>query len=87
MNKMRTLTLCEQNKDEIMMYVANDSISIAKIHKKFMKSIRHIIAEYADNRLLKIKPHPLNPIIPDSLETKLGADVSRMTRLNRSLKG
>lgn len=46
MNKMITLTACEQNKEEIMQYVTNDSIAIAKIHKKFMKSVRQIIANY-----------------------------------------
>lgn len=31
--KMYNMTLCMQNKDEIMKYVLNDSISIYKIHK------------------------------------------------------
>lgn len=35
MSKLKTLTIATQNKDEIMLYVLNDSLAIYKIHKLF----------------------------------------------------
>lgn len=48
MNKMKTYSRALENKDEIMLYVMNDSVAIHKIHKKFEKAIRMIIQDVSD---------------------------------------
>jgi hypothetical protein len=88
MSKMRTLSLCEENREEIMSYVMNDSLAIAQIHKKFKKSIREIIAQYVDAYISKHSVKCENLIIPQRLENNLSNDHTTMHRaIYKALKG
>ena len=45
MDKMRTLQIAQDNKDEILEYVLYDSIAISKIYKIFIKAVTKILAD------------------------------------------
>lgn len=69
-----------------MQYVENDSVAIFKIHKKFMKSVRRIVANYAQHHIETSMIKPFNAHIPDILRDKL-ENCAQADILYRYLKG